>query len=86
MGSDLLLWIGKGVECIVDLFPYYLVLNAHDCVEEDVIFRLGFDAHVKLLDTCVEGGRSDRYVELELELEKITNNLSLPLLSPPHSK
>ncbi len=37
---------------MVDLFPNYLILNAYDCVYEDVILRFGFDADVKLLNTC----------------------------------
>ena len=51
MGGDLLLRVGEGVEGMVDLFPNYLVLYAHDCLEEDIVLRLGFDADVKLLNT-----------------------------------
>jgi hypothetical protein len=51
VGSDLLLRIGEGVKCIIHLFSYYLILNAHDCVEEDVVLCFCFNADIQLLNT-----------------------------------
>ena len=71
MGGDLLLRVGEGVEGMVDLFPNYLVLYAHDCLEEDVVLRLGFDADVKLLNTYDVASCDKYYFELELLYEQM---------------
>jgi hypothetical protein len=51
VGGYLLLRVCQGVEGLVYLFSDYLILNAHDCLQKDVVFRLRLDADVELLDT-----------------------------------